>query len=287
MKKILIIGNSHSVDAFHLLNEVFRTQQPEEEYILGVDYYSGCSITRHIGFYRTNEAVPGLDYYKNVRGKWTITRDVSEKSILADEAWDTVFLQAAKSDLDDTLNCAGRRELEGIVCAETPAAPAFMWHTSWPSPNEEYFFSPEAAKLAPAGYKERLINMFGFDPVNQMNVLMQKAKDHILPDGTYAKAVCTGAGVIHAYLSEGCAQRQIWRDYTHLNDFGRLIVAHTLYVQLTGKPLDAVRIDTVPAELRHEMFRKLGDLAVTEEMKGIILRSANAALADPWNIRKK
>jgi len=280
MKNILIIGNSHSVDGFQLLNEVFRTQQPEEEYILGISYHSGCSITQHIGFARTG--APEVDFYKNVRGEWSIIRNTTEQVILESEAWDTVFLQAAKSDLDDTLNLAGRRELEAIVCEHLPTPPCFMWHTSWPSPNDEYFFSDQAAKPAPAGYKDRLIEMFGFDPLNQITVLMNKAKDHILGDSTYAKAVCTGAGIINAYLVQGCSQREIWRDYTHLTDFGRMIAAHTMYAQLTGKPLEAVKIDTVPTVLRQKRFQPLGDLTVTEEMKEIILRAANAALADPW-----
>lgn len=285
MQRILIIGNSHSVDAFHLLNEVFRSQQPEKDYILGIVYYSGCSITQHINFYRNEE--PKVHYYKNVEGEWTVTKEFYTKDILTDEKWDTVFLQAAKADLDDTLNQSGRRELEAIVCEELGYRPQFMWHTSWPSPNDDYFHSPEAPKKVPAGYKERLIALYGYNPVNQFTVLTDKAKEHILGDETYAKAVCTGAAVMHAHFVQGVPQRQIWRDYTHLNDFGILIAAHAMYVQLMGKPLEEVKIDVVPTALRHKFFTHLGDMEVTAEMKEIVLKAANYSLADPWSVPGK
>lgn len=285
MKNILIIGNSHSVDAFALLNEVFQSQQPERDYILGIIYYSGCSITRHVDFYRNNE--PKVHYYKHDGGEWTITREFYTKDVLADVKWDTVMLQAAKSDLDETLNQSGRRELEAIVCEELGYRPQFMWHTSWPSPNDEIFFAPDAPKKVPAGYKDRLLALYGFDPTNQFTVLTDKAKAHILQDEVYVKAICTGAAVMNAHITQGRSQREIWRDYTHLNDFGRLIVAHAMYVQLMGEPLTEIKMDLVPAHKRYKRFVELGDLAVTDEMKAIILQAANHSLEDPWTVPGK
>lgn len=285
MKNILIIGNSHSVDAFALLNEVFQSQQPEKEYVLGIAYYSGCSITQHINFYRNDENM--VHYYKHDGNEWTITRDFYTKDIFADEKWDTVMLQAAKSDLDDTLNRDGRRELEAIVCDALGYRPQFMWHTSWPSPNDEIFFAPDAPKKVPTGYKDRLIALYGFNPVNQFTVLTQKAKDHILPDEVYTKKICTGAAVMNAHITQGRSQREIWRDYTHLNDFGRLIVGHAMYVQLMGEPLREIKIDCIPAHKRWKLYVELGDLTVTEEMKEIILTAANHSLEDPWTVPGK
>lgn len=285
MKNILIIGNSHSVDAFALLNEVFHSQQPDTNCILGIAYYSGCSITQHIDFYRNNE--PKLKYYKHDGNDWTITKDFYTKDILTDEKWDTVMLQAAKADLDDTLNQSGRRELEAIVCEELGYRPQFMWHTSWPSPNDEIFFAPDAPKKVPAGYKDRLIALYGFNPINQFTLLTDKAKAHILQDKVYTKAICTGAAVMNAHITQDRSQREIWRDYTHLNDFGRLIVAHAMYVQLTEKPLTEIKIDRVPAHKRWKLYVELGDLIVTDEMKEIILKAANHSLEDPWTVPEK
>ena len=55
-------------------------------------------------------------------------------------------------------------------------------------------------------------------------------------------------------------------------------------VQLIGRPINEVGMDVVPANMRHIRFQELGDLAVTQEMKQVIVRSANHALEDPWTV---
>ena len=50
MEKILIIGNSHSNDAFWQLFEVFKAQAPEQKVLIGILYYSGCQLARHVEF---------------------------------------------------------------------------------------------------------------------------------------------------------------------------------------------------------------------------------------------
>ena len=280
--KILIIGNSHSVDAFWQLSTALRDLLPGMDPVLGVVYYSGCSITKHIQF--GTENAPAYRYYKNVGGQWDIREAFTLDTMLRDEPWDIVFLQAAKSDLDDTLNRDGRRTLEAFVNERVKNPHQFLWHTSWPSPNDEHFFSPEHKPQPPAGYKERLINLYGFNPINQFTVLTSKAKEHILTDETYPKAICTGAAIMHAHFVQRVPQIELWRDYTHLNDFGQLIVAYAMAAQLTEKPAEAVSVDVVPAAQRYTSFQSLGDLTVTEEMKQVIIRAANHALQDPWTV---
>ena len=190
------------------------------------------------------------------------------------------FVKKAKSDLDDTVNLAGRRKLDSIVNERLKTPHVFSWHTSWPSPNDPFFFAPD--RFVPEGYKDRLEKLYGFNPFNQFKLLTDKAKAHILPDDTYTNKICTGSAVMYAHNTLGCPQTEIWRDYTHLNDFGRLIVAYAFYVQLTGEKIDSVGIDTVPAALRHKFFTDLGDMQVTDKMKSVIIAAANHSLDDPW-----
>ena len=92
---------------------------------------------------------------------------------------------------------------------------------------------------------------------------------------------------MYAYAGLGVSQRNLWRDYTHLADFGRLIAAHSFYTQFTGEPITQVNIDRIPAELRHRRARELGDLEITEEMKQVLIAAANHALEDPWTVPAK
>lgn len=280
--KILIIGNSHSTDTFRLLAEAFRDQMPHQDVVMASLYYSGCSITQHNKHIEQDAAV--YRYTVNRNGVAEVTYNVTVLHGLRDENWDIIMLQAAKPDLDDTLNLAGRRKLERYIDENVINPYALAWHTTWPSPNDETFFSPTWVRQPPAGYKENLQRLYGFDPVTQFGVLTQKGKDHIVPDDTYAYKICTGAAIMHTYLVQGFPQLELWRDYTHLHDFGRLIVAYAMYAQLTGNKISAIGMDTVPVHKRHEQFQHLGDLQITEEMKQAIISAANYSLENPWTI---
>jgi len=285
VKKIIVVGNSHSNDSFMLLYEVFRAYSPEQEIVLGAMYYSGCSIASHVKFAVGDEKV--YRYYKNENGKWIIKDQCSLRLGLLDEQWDVVMLQAGRPDLNDTMNLAKRRQLEAFINENVPTPHTFAWHTSWPSPNDERLFTTEYGVNPPAGWKEDLIRLYGFDPVTQFSVSVERVKKTVLLDETYDGVYCTGAGIMYAHLVMGSPQIDLWRDYTHLSDFGRLIASHSLYVQMTGKPLSEVKIDVIPAELRQARFRHLGDLMVTDEMKEIILKSANHSLEEPWSVPTK
>lgn len=280
--KLLIIGNSHSIDAFHFLYDAFKDQLPEQKLTIGVLHFSGCSISTHLQFATHNK--PMYVYFLNEDGNWVITEDNKMRNVLKDQRWDMVMFQAAKSDLDESLNEAGRRGLEEYVRKFTAEDVQFLWHTSWPSPNDDRFFVPG---VVPEGYKENLQNLYGFDPANQFTVLTDMAKAHILTDEHYAKAVCTGSAIMHAHKALLIPQAKLWRDHTHLSDFGRLMAAYAMYAQLTGNKVETVGIDVIPGEKRHFMFREEGDLTVTDHMKKSIANAANHSLSDPWTVPGK
>ena len=282
---ILIIGNSHSIDAFYMLQEVFEDQLPEQSVVLGVVHYGGCSISKHVLFAQHNE--PAYTYLRDADGKRDTFEGWTLQAILKDQPWDKVIFQAAKTDLDDTLNESGRRELEQYVAQHLGKSYEKWWHTSWPSPNEEIFFSPAYVSIAPEGYKENLMKLYGFDPSNQFAVLTGAAKTHILPDQNYTGAVCTGAAIMYAHNVLGRKQLELWRDYTHLSDLGRLIAAYSMYAQLTDNKIQQVGINVVPMEKRSLQYQHLGDMTVTDQMKEIILLSANHSLDDPWSVPTK
>ena len=266
-----------------MLYQAYKDQYPNQKLVIGIAHYPGGSIYEHVEFAQKDE--PVYRYYKSATGKWKMENDYKLSTILKDRSWNIVLYQAAKIDLDDeTLNLEGRRTLEAYVDEALEQPHKTIWHTTWPSPNDEQLFSPEWPKQPPENYKEKLIKRYGFDPVNQYTFMVETAKAHILGDKTYDKAICTGTAVMHAYLSGACTQLDLWRDYTHLTDFGRLMVAYSLVTQLREKPLKSIGIDTIPRRLRHKQYRDLGNMTVTQEQKEIIIRSVNYALEHPYSI---
>ncbi len=283
--KILILGNSHSNDTFFQLARVFQTQGYTEPVDLGFLYYASCSIWKHLEFAESD--APVYDFYKSNGIWWDCRKESTLKQALMADAWDIIFLQAAKSDLTEDLNLATRRRLEDLVNTYVPHPHEFAWHTTWPSPNDELFFSKEYWRQPPAGFKDTLTRLYGFNPLTQYTVLTEAAKKSILPDGTYKKAICTGAAIVYATQVLGVSQQEVYRDYTHLSDFGRLIASHTFYAQFTGTPIQSVNVDVIPAEHRQKHYRDQGDFIVTDRMKEIIIKSANWALLNPWTVPNK
>ena len=93
MQRILIIGNSHSIDAFQLLFEVHKAQDLQNQVLLGIVYYSGCSISKHVRFGLESE--PAYRYYRNADGNWFVRDNATLIEALQDQPWNLIFLQAA------------------------------------------------------------------------------------------------------------------------------------------------------------------------------------------------
>lgn len=283
--KIIVVGNSHSNDTFWLLHEVFKDQMPEQEVVLGALYYSGCTVSKHVRFATEDQYV--YEFHKNENGSWETQKEANIDAGLRNQAWDYVLFQGGRGDTANEYNLTGRRALENIVSDRVPQPYKMLWQITWPSPNDPMFFSPDYHVQPPAGWVEYLQSDYGHDPFKQFDVMTGKAKEYLLEDETYEKVICAGAGVMYAHAVLGVPQAELWRDYTHLSDYGRLITAYCFYAQFTGNPVTEVGIDVIPASLRQKHTRNDGDLIVTEEMKQVIIAAANHALEDPWTVPAK
>lgn len=277
--KIIIIGNSHSNDTFWLLREAFADQMPDQEMMLGILYYSGCPVSKHVKFTMENKYV--YDYHSNKSGVWMTTAANMDIG-LCDQDWDIVVFQGGRGDTEGEYNLQGRRALEQIVNDRVSPPYKSMWQVTWPNPDDPIFFSPEYPVHPPAGYQEYLQATFDHDTFKQFTAMTDKAKAYLVEDKTYEKVICVGAGVMYAHAVLGLPQTALWRDYTHLTDYGRLIAAYSFYTQFTGKKVSEINLNVIPAVLRQKRFRPEGDLIITEEMKRVIIAAANHALEDPW-----
>lgn len=280
---VLIIGNSHSIDAFWLLYQAYKDQYPDADLCVGILHYNGASVDRHIGFLEKGDAV--IRYYKNDSGWWRIKYDVTSKAVLTDQPWDIIMMQPAKVDLSDpNLNRDGRYRLAKLVDQYVTNPHEFVWHVSWPSPNDETFFSPDYIRQPPSDYKDNLIKLYGFNPITQFGLQTEMTRKWVLDDPLYSNAICSGTSVMHATLTQGVPQLELWRDYTHLSDYGRLMVGYAITAQLTGNPIRQVGIDEIPVGWRHRQTAPQGVQIITPTMKRILVDACNYALKNPWNV---
>ena len=270
--KIMILGSSRSVNTFQLLYEVFKDQMPDQKLVLGIMYYSGCSMAMHVNFIKNNQ--PVYHYYRNTDGYWEIIQEVNMDTGLKDQNWDVILLQAGSGDLDNRLNEGGRKFLKDYVDKLVSHPHALWWHSTWfNSTDPDLYKAPKTAEDAAK-----------VDQFAQLTATNDAAKAYALTDPMFAGHITSGTPMMYALKELGVAEKDLFRDHTHLSDFGCLLVGYAWYAQYTGIPVTEIKLDTIPARLRHASYQSLGDLQVTEEMKEIILKTVDYTLKNPWAV---
>lgn len=270
--KILILGSSRSVNTFQLLYQAFKDQLPEQEFVMGVMYYSGCSMTMHERFIKNSEAV--YHYYRNDGGDWSITPGKRMEEGLHAENWDVVLLQAGTGDLDKQMQLETRNFLKSFIDDHLIDPYALWWHSTWFNSTDPELYKPpktaeDAAKV---------------DQVAQLTQTNEAAKAYVLNDPMFAGHITSGTPMMYALKCLGLEDKDLFRDHTHLSDFGCMLVAYAFYAQYTGNPVTEINLDKIPVSLRHKEYQHLGDMEVTAEMKQIIIDTVAYTLNNPWSI---
>lgn len=287
--RILTIGNSHGNDVNWQLRHVFQQQDPDRRVVVGFLYYSGCSIARHVTYAENNS--PEYIYYKNEYGTLVEKDGATMLDGLQDEPWDIVLLQemnkragkeaAFQNDNIDTLI--------DYVKANTTSDPKIGWHMVWANPvTAQYWDESTRPTKLPEGWVEEYTNDYNLDQQYMYDCMTANVEKYVLTndriDPNYVMA--SGTAIQYANNVLGLTDLDLYRDYTHISDFGRLISAYLWYAKLTGETLDSIddiKVDVVPKALRQKRFQS-EDLIITDEMKEIILKAVNHTLENPLSV---
>ena len=270
--KIMILGSSRSVNTFQLLWEVFKDQMPDQKVVLGIMYYSGCSISEHVEFVKNNQSA--YSYYRNDSGHWVITDGVAMDVGLLDQAWDVVLLQAGDGDLENNMNEAGRKYLTEYVDSVVETPHTFWWHSTWFNSTDPELYDDPAES-------------YGVNQIAQLTKTNEAAKKYVLDDPMFAGRITSGTPMLYALKELGLKDKDLFRDHTHLSDYGCLLVAYAWYAQFTGKEVTQIHLDSIPTHLRHKKYQAEGDMIITEEMKQSILKTVDYTLKNPWAVPGK
>ena len=270
--KIMILGSSRSVNTFRLLYEVFKDQMPDQEFVFGIMYYSGCSMTMHKNFIQDNAYV--YDYYCNDSGRWKITSGVNMDTGLYAHNWDVIFLQAGTGDTANQMNLSTRNFLKDYIDDRMIDPYELWWHSTWfNSTDPDLYTPPKTAEDAAA-----------VDQVAQLKETNEAAVNYVLDDPMFAGHIASGTPVMYALREKNVPESKLFRDHTHLYDYGCLLVGYSFYAQFTGNPVTQINLDEIPDYLRIREHVALGDVPVTEEDKQIIIDTVNYVLEDPWGV---
>lgn len=308
--KILTIGNSHSGDANNFLYEVFKKEAPEQKVVIGYLYYSGCNMAQHVKFMTENAAE--YIYYKNgnfdgakADGTWwrsdkdgtgKVTADVA----LKDQQWDVVILQqmSTYTGVTSGYSTAEFNAVIGYVEKYAGTDIKLAWNMTWTHPDEEAYLGGDKnlSTSAHEAWKNRHIKWYPsesnpsvYDQSVMYAKIVEQTKKFIEDDTKFLGAdkfsfvLPSATAVEHAQDVQKLTQAQVYRDYTHLSDYSRLMVSYLWYAKLMGKvSIDAIQISEIPAALHTAKSTYPSDLKITDQMKSDMIASANWALANPY-----
>lgn len=293
--KILALGNSHTNDSTQMLYEVFRANS-DQKVVIGRMYYSGCTLTQHMNFSKNNE--PVYTYYKNENGTWVANENTTMLTALKDEKWDVVILQEGSTKIDSatSYDVTGLEYMIQYVKDHAVVEPQISWNMTWTHPTGEYYvgYDPATNKATgkghptdPAGWYNRYNTKFNLDQEYMYEVVTECTKKFIVTDERdFELFIPSGTVIQYAKFVLGLEEQELYRDYTHLNDYGRLMISYLWYAKLMGLDniSDLTILDEIPEALRNSKSEYPANHKITQEMKDNIVAAVNYALQNPWTV---
>ena len=125
------------------------------------------------------------------------------------------------------------------------------------------------------------------DQYKTLNQGIEAAKAYVFKDAMFAGQICSGTPMMYALKVLEIPEIQLYRDHTHLSDYGCLLVGYAFYTQFTGNPVTQINLDLLTANKRQPQYQSKGDLTITQEMKDIMIRTADYTLKNPWTVPVK
>jgi hypothetical protein len=141
-----------------------------------------------------------------------------------------------------------------------------------------------ARPSAPEAWAKRYYQYWNNDREIMYAAIAENVEKYILGSDLYGfdGVIPSATSFQHAINTLGMTERDMYRDYTHKSDYGRVMVSYVWYATLTGKTeLTQLQYTTVPANMRQKKFVQYGDLVLTEHQIDVLLRSVNFALGSP------
>lgn len=302
--KILVLGNSHGLDAARFVNAIYHREKPEEELVLGALYHSGATVQMYEDFLLNDR--PKLGYYKNdgtnPEEQWVIQPEFVGKYAILDEKWDIVILQHQNqlTGLDSSYNKNSWLTVHKYVEDLLGYKPRWIWNMLWVNPDTYELYVGEDAPLAhprAADYKLRYERDFPgpdgkyshrvlYDLINEKTQKYIVDTTEFLGENVYEMLLPAASAIEYALDVLKRPDPEIFRDWTHLNDYGRLIAGYVWYCKLEGiERLEDIQLDEIPAAQHRaaSCYPDPENLKLTEKMKQDLLQCVNWALKHPFS----
>lgn len=285
--KILMIGQSHAQDTVWMLYDVLKAEMPDKEFLV-MDVYRSTNLDEHVQNIKNRAAL--YDCYENSSGKVVHTPNVTITDMIMRENWDLiVFNEAAWNQTQEEQYHDGDFEFM-IDHIRRYAAPGYKlgYNATWAQPVTKLLYAADR-RPAPASFRNQFTTYFGGDRLAHFAQISKMMETYIEPNEAFDFVFHSGTAIQYASEVHGVPEAvedrnyELYRDYTHLSDFGRLMVAYQWYAQIFGlEELTEVKVNLIPASMRATSREQAyGDILITDMHKEAIIASVNYALQNP------
>ena len=285
--KILMIGQSHAQDTVWLLYDVLKAERPDEAFLV-VDVYRSTNLDEHVQNIKNN--APLYDYYENSNGTVVHTPNVTITEAIMRENWDLiVFNEAAWNQTQEEHYHDGDFEFM-INHIRQYADPGYKlgYNATWAQPVTNQLYTADR-RPAPPSFRNQFTSYFGGDRLAHFARISQMMETYIETNDAFDIVFHSGTAIQYASETHGVPEADparsydLYRDYTHLSEFGRLMVAYQWYAQIYGlEEITEVNVSLIRQQMRATSREQaFGDLAITDTHKEAIIASVNYALQHP------
>ena len=285
--KILTLGHSLALDAGHMLNLICNAQGmgDYEEVDIATLYYDGCTLIQHVNFLQNASEVYDL-YYSSTKDPSAPPVNkgkISIQAALAMDYWDVIVMQDGVFKVSDSASYTdGRRQiLQNFINQNKLNANArLMWNMTWVPPTDTTLMDkyPRTPNVYYTNYEA-----FNNSRTEMYNAVVGNVSTYIAADTAFS-AIIPCATAFEDALSGDLEETDIYRDYVHATDFGRVIASYTWYCRLMGiDSLDSIRLSAIPAAFLNST-PGTDDVTLTLIQKAVIRESVNNALAHPFEM---
>lgn len=304
--KILMIGHSLGNDSTFMLPAVFQAEGMTNV-VVGVIYHSGCRLGQHAEYIKQEAAQYAYyefdlssdvewrradcngGYHSFIPGSGTDVY-IEDGSIaqtmqfgITRHDWDLVVMQAGvfeaanvsdggfSMDFKTNIETIQNHVLENDI--EPASVPKFAWNITWTCPSD--------AKMNDS-YKNNLYKNFA-NQREMYEAIISTFQDTVSTLHDWEYVFPSGTAVENAVTSKLKAEG-VYRDFIHVNDFGRLMVAYTWYCTMFDKDINELEIKPVDYRLLNDAFARQykQNLELTEEQQNILKESVANALKNPY-----
>lgn len=285
--KVLMIGQSLAQDTVWFLYDVMKAEHPDKQFVVA-DLYESTTLANHHKYMENDTEI--YTYYKFIETGMVKEDDVSVSYGLKDEKWDIIIFNEATYESTQAAEYTDGDHAFVIQYIKDNAAPGYKlaYNATWALPTDDLLWDSTRRSVA-EGVHERFAEKFSGSRNEYYKCTVDNIKTYIETDDEFDYVFHTGTTIQYASETYGVPEADternydLYRDYVHASDFGRLMVAYQVYAQIFElDKLESVNVDIIKTDMRvSSREQAFGDLQITQQHKDAIIACVNYALANP------